>query len=1071
MESETCVEGTITIGEVLPTPETNGESVDDLIPHRMIVANGDLGDGSVLVPSDAPKVLEMDCEAEHNTENTKDYQKYASKLNENTTTEDDGCIVKEKQYEENAIRSHSEKTEDTEVSSKSQIKYEENEKIRQTEDKPTVAEYNARSEETHDTSVSTTEAIGDSLVTRTRSSSKNVSKSFKRIEEIDEDNLGGITESGREEDLQSSALETNDVDSTIIKRMEKSHKSERYETKIVGREGDVTVLDKYEALLSDSNQGASIDLGALGEIKLSTQISSAENTLNRDFQQQGITFSSNNISTCAEESKHNNLVNEQHGQSDKHVYSESSERQSSTHAHNEASYSMGSHETYSLLGSESSYSSTPHNMAHENGEVDCKTRPGEKDFSKGNHPPFVPKDRKSADDLVKRILAESKMEKSGGSKKQRIKVDMGGGAGDISSSPFSSLPCNLNAAEASESTEASSNSLSFSHESREEHVSTSSTSAGNAENLEFTERAVGAERRRTPAESDEEGDRHVSLVQRRLGVENSLGNIFTGTEASTSTGAIYSSEDLQSRYTSKRMEGENQEDDILTRYSRKVQKDIGDRDEYQPSQYKHKPEPDDFDELDHEISALRDRYKVNQGKTYQALYGDMEDYEEDMPRHKPRGYMMRQGYVEDDQYGRPVEDDFIPDEDFAPSRRAETEDVVKERTTDIRNVVEKQSTVLQKLKDASDSFDELTNEIRSIKQQFLENQARRSFIMDNDDEYEQEELAPPPTTRGRYQRSQSYDYGYSKGSYSGYSGYSGRSAALDNELDSDLVSPGRSLGIASTYKPYSSRYGSEEETSVRSSRFSSKKANWGRSKSMHDDNYGGTEKDNNDEGSGFRAGRWGATQTRSKATNEDDDEEGSDRPTRSRAYGGGVTMGGESDYSTSSYTRGNYESSGSGYTSRFSSSYSPSDYKPISSPRLGYSSRFLTGETSSRPTFTRSKTLSDFNFDKQSTDSFGSGGNSGYTSRFLQKVRDDRKSGATDPKSPGARDKPFKSRFLKSSFDTDYSSSSYSSRFKSSSTYNSSSTSGIGSTASSSSNTSNDVTEPNATTESAATDE
>lgn len=134
----------------------------------------------------------------------------------------------------------------------------------------------------------------------------------------------------------------------------------------------------------------------------------------------------------------------------------------------------------------------------------------------------------------------------------------------------------------------------------------------------------------------------------------------------------------------------------------------------------------------------------------------------------------------------------------------------------------------------------------------------------------------------------------------------------------------------------------------------------------------------------------------------------------------------------------------SSYRSRFSSN----DDSQTSS-RLGYTSRFsrdtetgsngtsgTSGTSGYRSRLSRSNTLSDFDFDRPSSKySSMSSSSSGFTSRFLQKVRDKKTEnpgeGPTEeaPKST----KPFKSRFLRASFDnSDFSSksSSYVSRFK-----------------------------------------
>jgi hypothetical protein len=176
-----------------------------------------------------------------------------------------------------------------------------------------------------------------------------------------------------------------------------------------------------------------------------------------------------------------------------------------------------------------------------------------------------------------------------------------------------------------------------------------------------------------------------------------------------------------------------------------------------------------------------------------------------------------------------------------------------------------------------------------------------------------------------------------------------------------------------------------------------------------------------------------------------------------------VTSGGDFDYS--SYKRASEtDYSSSAYTSRYSSQ--SSDYSSAPSPGGtsyggytplqpgGYQSKYG-GAARQGFMAMRSKTLgNDYGI---SYDSPASPGGSAFSSRFLNKVRQE--GGDAELKSPKARDKPFKSRFLRSSFDSsDYgassSASSYSSRFmKSHSVDISTSSSGIGSSFSSSSDT------------------
>ena len=136
--------------------------------------------------------------------------------------------------------------------------------------------------------------------------------------------------------------------------------------------------------------------------------------------------------------------------------------------------------------------------------------------------------------------------------------------------------------------------------------------------------------------------------------------------------------------------------------------------------------------------------------------------------YRGRGRYSRQNYIDDEDMFGPPMPPFQPlfrDEEFEPEKRAETEEYVKEKTASIRGMVDRQTVVLENLRKASESFDELTDEIKNIRQAFIENQARRSMMFRNhelpaDDELPHDQSRGVQKARSRYvqQREEDYDY-------------------------------------------------------------------------------------------------------------------------------------------------------------------------------------------------------------------------------------------------------------------------------------------------------------------------
>ncbi|ELU04496.1 hypothetical protein CAPTEDRAFT_221049 [Capitella teleta] len=72
----------------------------------------------------------------------------------------------------------------------------------------------------------------------------------------------------------------------------------------------------------------------------------------------------------------------------------------------------------------------------------------------------------------------------------------------------------------------------------------------------------------------------------------------------------------------------------------------------------------------------------------------------------------------------------LPDSAFQPQKSEDTDDIVKEKTAGIRSVIAKQEDILQDLRKASQSFDDVDDEIKQIREQFYESQERRAILQE-----------------------------------------------------------------------------------------------------------------------------------------------------------------------------------------------------------------------------------------------------------------------------------------------------------------------------------------------------
>ena len=312
-------------------------------------------------------------------------------------------------------------------------------------------------------------------------------------------------------------------------------------------------------------------------------------------------------------------------------------------------------------------------------------------------------------------------------------------------------------------------------------------------------------------------------------------------------------------------------------------------------------------------------------------------------------------------------------------------------------MVDRQNNVVQKLRRASESFDELSGEIRAIKQEFIESQARRNTIL-NDIEHEAEISA---YQQSLVSRREAYGIrgGYGSSDYEPGPVHSRRGLYEDNfqpikkrsaEIDDEDSVFNNNLGLATI--------DDDDTRSVYSNYTPDRRiiSSYGRSKSLYDDNL-----DQDDDDFSFKH------KLVRNRYDIDDDFSSSKKPIKSRydvdKPDGGMYGDENSDIDTT----------GAGSSRYYAGSYTPNIY---SSTRL--SAGYASG-ASRYGQFNRSKTLNDTDMDSYSSIDYVSKSSlSGFSSRFLSKVRQNKAAGDSPSSAATKRDKPFKSRFLRSSFDT-----------------------------------------------------
>ena len=327
--------------------------------------------------------------------------------------------------------------------------------------------------------------------------------------------------------------------------------------------------------------------------------------------------------------------------------------------------------------------------------------------------------------------------------------------------------------------------------------------------------------------------------------------------------------------------------------------------------------------------------------------------------------------------------------------------VVQEKTEAIRDVVDKQSSVLQQLKSASDSFEELSAEIKEIKQHFLDSQIRRSMILDDIehekmmmDQADYESGARPAyrSPRARYEQEEFETEAYQPTRHPRQ-----KLVSLDKELEADTLGKGGLTGLAVGSSPLetfrhklSEKYQTALSGSAFTSSYSADKSN--KYQTLYDEEPAYN--------SSYVSDISGARQYQS-LYDEEPRLSRRNKKTLTRTYG---ALDDSEDQEESLYKSPNlpsyrkYDYEKKDYSSEYSSE-----------PRSLYSRGVGSSRYSSLP---RAKTI-DYSSASSASRSWQAPADSGFSSRFLDKVREKKACGEQV-----TRDKPFTSRFLGKSFDT-----------------------------------------------------
>ena len=447
-----------------------------------------------------------------------------------------------------------------------------------------------------------------------------------------------------------------------------------------------------------------------------------------------------------------------------------------------------------------------------------------------------------------------------------------------------------------------------------------------------------------------------------------------------------------------------------------------------------------YDDIDADSDVSSGRRRINKWCKSQNDYDDEEE-NVFLPANSRRPLCLQKNFDQDDEDDDvdscpEPEPPLFTDEDFVPEKREETDEVVRERTYHVRSMVDHQSEVVSKLRRASQSFDELQDEIKELKQSLLESQLRRDAADTDIMDYAQSRLDQGETQQKiAYKPKPKYNQ-FDDEDFDEYSsGYKPKSKSkinydADDPSEMDLPFSGKALGSLarnkyggktaydrdteddSLYGESSSSYGETPSYANKYKPYSLGGANrFRRTHSLYDDIDQTLDDDDDDGGSssgGFRYNSY-----KPKKYGSLDLESSPSRPFSASRYKP-PTSGYTPSYRPSSYSRANTMSD---YTSDLSTSPSAS---ASSTPRYNKFSRSQTLSADYGSTLsTSTRPISPSRYEPETT------------SRFLKKVRDRKKANGeetSDNMSFSASDKPFRSRFMKKSFDSDYGSMGTSSR-------------------------------------------
>jgi len=1069
--------------EVMVNGVNGGEGVLDVGHH---VVNGVMSDnGELAVPT--PKVSEMNNAIEIIEDNKTIKESHHVRSEENSFVNASGDFVAEKNREETAISSKSTKSDEmdeiqTEATESTEIVKQEKEKHLQTDEGLGVTECNASYSEKQRSTISTEEAVGeegDQIESRVKNTERMVTENKSHIdEELGADGSKAVTEkSFKAESDKTNETVHNDETGTTTHMQSHSSSSKQCETRIESgktpgqggfQSGALVDIEFQQTTLREEKgknifdsfkeppnylDACSLSHGLDGLDMMSMESSSSQ-----------VHMSSSKTAMRSEFSN---------AQVDSGVF---------TCAHDGAGFLAGSAGDGPGIPAVSAVCNTepgtpicsntplqtpvglrespPHFPSFDNYKMDTDRREYSPDVPA---PDFKPRSRTDADDLVARILAESRGDAPKSSSGSRPSSRPSGTPENgVSGKIAIDGAHELSRANSQASYRAANETTTSSVSAKSSNVRSSSTSTSEST---LSEKAVGAERHLKDSSNDNSTSmlNHQSSLESKL--DGKLGNIFSGKDEEEDVMIIRRPSAQKPELKSMNMSLTSEKSFASSKQESSMSSAVtsgnshshvmGSGGSERVVSEKH-ADKDDFDELDEEISSMRNKYR---NKYMDQIDDEEEDsgisvgsgrggtgprpnpYMEEDEYYQPQGGYGQQGgyggqpgfgrggrrpqlmieggrgrgrgnpYGDEEGYGPPghggggygpppggysaggyygaygnPEEEYIPDEEFIPQRREETDQVVKEKTAAVRRLVEQQDETMQKLRRASESFDEINDEIKKLRQEFVESQARRitfdQGLDDEDDEdpYEQvQRNAPGPYVPGSY----------IKGSYGKYRNDLKYAAEPEYSMysangDADDLTCAEDMKQESSYSSSSSSYAK--------SRFGLKK-------------YGAID-----------------------AGDEDDTSKFSTASTMRSKYGRSKSLYDDETPYTSSAA--NYEAGEDAYTAPRGSAYTSKYGASTDSSRLSYTSRF-SGEAGEeeeggvyggRPRYQRSFTLGDI----ESPYSSGALPSSGseFTSRFLQKVRDNKGPGGPinrsnddsdidDSKSSG---KPFKSRFLKKSF-------------------------------------------------------